>query len=78
MGLEPTTARLMALRSAGWAGRAVATIALPVAHFAIYAGSGACRRRRGVLIIVQCVCFEAPPAGLEPAIFGLEVRRLVH
>ena len=23
-------------------------------------------------------CFQAPPAGLEPAIFGLEVRRLVH
>ena len=21
---------------------------------------------------------DAPPAGLEPAIFGLEVRRLVH
>ena len=21
---------------------------------------------------------KAPPAGLEPAIFGLEVRRLVH
>ena len=26
----------------------------------------------------QAVARGAPPAGLEPAIFGLEVRRLVH
>ena len=28
--------------------------------------------------VTYCVCKATPPAGLEPAIFGLEVRRLVH
>ena len=27
---------------------------------------------------VRVFIIRAPPAGLEPAIFGLEVRRLVH
>ena len=78
VGLKPTTARLMALRSADWARLAFCAIVFPVVHFAIYARSGYCRRRCGWLIMLSRVWFEAPPAGLEPAIFGLEVRRLVH
>ena len=77
-GPKPTTTRLRALRSAGWARRAVGATVFPVVRSALDARSGSCRRRRGLLSMVPCVCFEAPPAGLEPAIFGLEVRRLVH
>ena len=32
----------------------------------------------GIFSPVRPVRETAPPAGLEPAIFGLEVRRLVH
>ena len=28
--------------------------------------------------LTQFSCQKAPPAGLEPAIFGLEVRRVIH
>ena len=50
----------------------------------------ACERSRArgqatcLVLLSHCVrgdtipCLPAPPAGLEPAIFGLEVRRLVH
>ena len=78
VGPEPTTTRLRALRSAGWARRAVGATVVLVVHFAFYAMSGSCRRRCGLLILLLCVCFEAPPSGLETAIFGLKVRRLVH
>ena len=30
------------------------------------------------LVATKCFLQNSPPAGLEPAIFGLEVRRLVH
>jgi hypothetical protein len=30
------------------------------------------------LVAFMISFLKAPPAGLEPAIFGLEVRRLVH